>query len=132
LGLNDALIAIEAIGRDRRIAQPERIQLILLDSTLEIAFKEYLVNETDQSPSDKRLVDLFAARPAVQQEVEKHIHLPDSVWRQIDFYHRLRNKLIHERSFAGVTASQVSRFQRIVEGFLKRAFGLRIPRHDES
>jgi hypothetical protein len=131
-GLNDALVAIDAVGRERRIEHPERIQLILLDSTLEIALKEYLVNESGQPPSRERLKQLANNRPELQKEVNGRLPFPANELPRIEYYRGLRNALIHERSSAGIKPDDVNRYQRIVEGFLKRAFGFRFPRRTEE
>ena len=91
---------------------------------MEIAFKDYLVNESGHRYSDADLIRLFKNRKDVLDEVDKY--KPLAKWRaKIDFYYGLRCKLIHERSSAGITDQQVSDYREVVEELLKRLFGLR-------
>ncbi len=122
-GLYESIIATELIVR-QRLNQKNRIALILLDSTLEIGFKDYLVNESGQHYSDADLLKLFKNRKDVYDEVNKYV--PLSKWRaKIDYYYGLRCKLIHERASAGITDPEVSDYRQVVEQILNRLFGLR-------
>jgi hypothetical protein len=58
-GLYEGVIAADLISKQQRLEQKNRIALIVLDSTLEIAFKEYLVNESGAAYGDAQLLQLF-------------------------------------------------------------------------
>lgn len=105
--------------------QRNRISLILLDSTLEIAFKEFLVNDSGNSYSDAKLFDLFSNRSNVQKEVQKYVNFNPELWKKIDHYYRLRNKLIHERATVGISDSQIEDYRKVVQKILNRLFKLR-------
>jgi hypothetical protein len=54
-GLYEGVIADDLILKQKTLEQRNRIELIVLDSTLEITFKEYLVNESGVNYSDIQL-----------------------------------------------------------------------------
>jgi hypothetical protein len=104
--------------------QKNRIALILLDSTLEIAFKEYLVNDSGHHYSDTDLLKLFKNRKDVETEVDHYVPLARWI-AKIDYYYALRCKLIHERASAGISDQQVNDCRKVVQEVLKRLFNLR-------
>jgi hypothetical protein len=124
-GLVDAIIAADLIGKQRRLEQRNRIVLILLDSTLEIAFKEYLVHDSGQTYGDARLLSLFRNRGDVQNEIKRYVSIPAAIWNKIDHYYRLRNKLIHERATVGIGDFQVEDFRDVVERVLRKLYKLK-------
>ncbi len=78
-GLADGVVAAEYIRRKPGLDAGNRIALVVLDSTLEIAFKEFLVNESGGTYNDKRLLELFQNRKAVQDEIKTHRRFPKAV-----------------------------------------------------
>jgi len=127
-GLYESIIAADLIS-GQRLEQRNRITLIILDSSLEIAFKEYLVNEAKHHYSDIDLLRLFRNRKDVVDEVEKSVSLND-VRKKIDYYYGLRCKLIHERASAGITDTEINDYRHVVESVMKRLFGLRFSLED--
>ncbi len=73
-GLFEGVIAADFIFK-QSLEQKNRIALIVLDSTLEIAFKEYLVNESGVPYSDSKLLSLFSNRSVVHTEIKKYVQL---------------------------------------------------------
>jgi hypothetical protein len=122
-GLYEGVIAADLIAK-QRLEQRNRIALIVLDSTLEIAFKEYLVNESGVVYNDAKLLSIFNNRSSVQTEIKKYVKLSVVIWGKIDHYYRMRNKLVHERVTVGVSDHDVGDFRDVVEGVLKRLFKL--------
>lgn len=90
--------------------------LIVLDSTLEIAFKEYLVNESGKTYNDLQLLSIFNNRSAVHNEIKKYVKIKPATWKKIDHYYRLRCKLIHERVTVGIDDEQIQDFRELVPG----------------
>lgn len=123
-GLEESIVAVNIISK-LKLKQKNRINLILLDSTLEIAFKEFLVYESGEQYSETRLQNLFKNRVEVQQEVERHTSFPDDVWKKISFYYGLRTKLVHEKASAGITDEELEDYLSVVERVLEDLFGLR-------
>ena len=99
-----------------------------MDSTLEIAFKEYLVNESGVTYSDAKLLALFSNRTQVQNEVKKYVTLKPETWKKIEHY-RLRCKLVHERASVGISDEQLRYFRDVVESVLRKICKLRFTRN---
>jgi hypothetical protein len=124
IGLYESIVAVELIRR-QRLEQKNRIAIVLLDSTLEIAFKEYLVNESGHSYHSTDLVKIFQNRTTVQNEVKKYATtIKASTWAKIDYYYKLRCTLIHERAAAGITDSDVEDCLKVVQLVLWKLFKL--------
>jgi Histidine kinase-, DNA gyrase B-, and HSP90-like ATPase len=99
-GLYEGIVAADLISK-QHLEQKNRIALIVLDSTLEIAFKEYLVNDSGHVYNDAKLISLFANRNDVQNEIKKYVKISNDTWKKINHYYRLRCKLVHERVTVG-------------------------------
>lgn len=123
-GLYEGVIAADVIAR-QNLEQKNRISLIVLDSTLEIAFKEYLVNDSGQHYSDAKLLEIFGSRHKVHTEVKKYITLSDDTWKKITHFSNLRNKMIHQRATGGVSDQELRDFRRVVESVLKTLYKLK-------
>ncbi|MCK4527845.1 ATP-binding protein [candidate division WOR-3 bacterium] len=123
-GLYEGIIAVDLIFK-QKLEQKNRICLIILDSTLEIAFKEFLVNDSDRTYNDTKLLNLFNNRSFVHNEVKKYVKLSSNLWKKIEHYYRLRCKLIHERATVGIDDDQVEDFRDVVQKVLKKLFKLR-------
>ena len=122
-GLYETIIAIDLIFK-QRLEQKNRICLILLDSTLEIAFKEFLVNDSGKTYRDQELLRLFNNRSLVHDEIKKYTKL-GNLWKKIEHYYRLRCKLLHERATVGIDDSQIEDFREVVQTVLNKLFKLR-------
>lgn len=129
-GLYESVIAADIIFR-KKLEQKNRIALIVLDSALEIAFKEYLVNDSGIAYSDKRLFDLFKNRSDVHAEIKKYVKFFEETWGKIEYYYKLRCKLVHERASVGVTDEQVEKYKCLVEQVLKKLYKLNFTSKDE-
>jgi hypothetical protein len=123
-GLYEGIIAADLISKNQRLEQRNRIALIVLDSTLEIAFKEYLVNESGTFYRDAQLLSIFSSRKSVHDEIQKYVKIGADTWKKISHYYNLRNKLIHERSTVGVDEAQIQDFREVVEAVLKKLYKL--------
>ena len=123
-GLYEGVIAADLISK-QRLDQKNRIALIVLDSTLEIAFKEYLVNESGVTYNDAKLLAIFGNRTTVQCEMKKYVVIKATDWKKIDYYYRLRCKLVHERASVGVTDDQIHDFRDLTERVLRKLYKLK-------
>ncbi len=126
LGLYEGVVAADAISA-LRIRQKARIALIVLDSTLEIGLKDFLIHESGQHYTDADLVRLFARRHEVVQEVRRHRNdlLDAEGWRRVAYFYGLRCNLVHERSTSGVDERDVEEYRRLVQRILHDLFGIR-------
>lgn len=123
-GLYESIIATDIILK-QHLEQRNRIALILLDSTLEIAFKEYLVNESGNNYNDQKLLSLFKNRTDVQNEIKNYVKIKKDTWSKIDHYYRLRCKLIHERATVGIHDNEIKDFREVVEKILSKLYKLK-------
>jgi len=123
-GLYEGVIAADLISK-QRLEERNRIALIVLDSTLEIAFKEFLVNESGQVYNDAKLLSLFGNRSTVHGEVKQYVTFKPDVWKKIEYFYRLRNKLVHERASVGVQDTQINDFRGVVEKVLSKLYKLK-------
>ncbi|MBS1717793.1 MAG: ATP-binding protein [Armatimonadetes bacterium] len=107
------------------LAQKNRFALISIDSTIEIAFKEYLVNESNTYYTDTQLLQIFAKRHLVVAEIKKYVSLSQDQERKLKYYNDIRNKLIHERASVSISDSDIEAFRKLVEGLLTKLFGIK-------
>jgi predicted nucleic acid-binding protein len=121
-GLLDSIVAVDLIYK-HTLGQKNRISLILLDSTLEIAYKEYLVNEINIGST--RFKKISDNRSDIQKEVLKSINVPTATVQKIKHYYKLRCDLIHQRATPSISDSQVEDYRIIVEELLHDMFGLK-------
>ena len=130
LGLLETLGIIDFITK-QKLETKNRAALVLLDSNLEIALKEFIVNRDDLFPPrqypDSKIRHIFQSRTTVINEVSQHINFSPTLLRKISHYYGLRNKLIHERASVGITDQQVDDYRKIVEQVLRRLFRAKFP-----
>jgi hypothetical protein len=123
-GLYESVIAADLVFK-QKFEEKNRIVLIILDSALEIAFKEFLVNESGKVYTDASLLSIFINRTNVQTEIKKYVSISNTIWKKIDFYYKLRCKLIHERVTVGVHDNQIDDFRNTIEKVLGKLFKLK-------
>lgn len=122
VGLYESIIAVDMIFK-QRLEQKNRICLILLDSILEIAFKEFLVNESSERYNDQRLLQIYRNRETVHNEIKRFKEFDAEIWRKIDHYYRCRSKLVHERASVSISDAEVEDYREIVQYVLSQLFG---------
>lgn len=124
IGIYEAVVAVDWILK-QGFQQKNRLALILLDSTLEIAFKEYLVNDSGVSYSSKRIHDIFSDRTQVHNEVAKVVSIPNTDWKKIKHYYLMRCQLIHQRASVAISDPEIADFRKTVERVLRKLFSLK-------
>lgn len=120
-GLQDSIIAADLVS-NTSLSQKNRISLIVLDSTLEIAYKDYLVNE--QGMGAKPFKNICENRADVQKEVFKTITVTPATLKKINYYYKLRCDLIHQRVTPNISDQEIDDYRKIVEMLLNKMFGL--------
>ena len=125
VGLYEAIIAVEEIGK-LNLQQINRISLLILDSTLEIAFKEYLLNETGNRYSENRIASYN--RIDLQNEVKNNCRIKQSAWSIIDYYYLKRCDLVHKRATTQISDQELSNYRSTVEYSLSKMFKLNFNR----
>lgn len=123
-GLYEGVIAADLIFK-QRLEQKNRIALIVLDSTLEIAFKEYLVNDSGAAYSDAKLLNIFGNRHTVHAEIKKYVRISGADWKQVNHFYNTRCKLIHEKATSGISDDQVQNFRGLVERLLTKLYKIK-------
>lgn len=128
LGFIEAIAATEVLKR-QRFDTGNRMALIFLDSTYEIALKEFMVHSPKDFPinvyNDTKIKEIFKARHIVVKEITSKVSIPDELLRRASHYYDLRNKLIHERATVGVTDNDIRNYRDVIERILSILFGLR-------
>jgi hypothetical protein len=128
LGLIESLAMVDVIQRQRFETQ-NRISLILLDSNLEIALKEFIVHRQDLFPpkeyNDAEIRRLFSQRHLVTNAVLRKRPALKPLIEAANHFYNLRNKLIHERATVDVVDSDISNYRLTVERLLNALFDLR-------
>jgi hypothetical protein len=124
VGLFEGIVAVDYLGK-QNLSQRNRLNLIILDSTLEIAFKEFLVYESGNPYSEANISRIFCNRSLVHQEIKAFKLFDDDYWKQVNYYYGLRCKLVHERATVGITDDQIHEFRQLVEATLGALFGLK-------
>lgn len=126
-GLTEGIVAVDYLLRQRLVTK-NRIALILLDSTLEIAFKEYLVYGTGEPYTDEKLLNLFKVRHNVENEIKKYPIancIDNEEWNRIKYYYNLRCKLVHEKASVTIIEKDIQDYREIVEKILSNFFELK-------
>ena len=122
-GTYEAIIAVDEISK-LKIEQSNRIGLLILDSTLEIAFKDYLVNESGTSYAAGRLATIMGNRSDVHKEIRNHVSFRKGTWEKVNYYYNLRCELVHKRVAATLTDDDLKSYRELVEYMFKKMFKL--------
>lgn len=125
IGLYEGVVAAQMLTKSP-LRERNRIALIVLDSTLEIAFKDYLANETNNGISDKNLFEIALNRVLLVDRVTKESgNLIDVTTRQqLDYFYRLRCELVHKRADTGITPEHIESYRHLVQTLLNKMFGI--------
>lgn len=128
-GLYEGVIAEDIIFKQKKLVQKNRISLIVLDSTLEIAFKDYLANELEPPMGDPKLLNILGNRIDVQKEVKKTILKGNNtIWKKINYYYKARCDLIHKRANVTISDHDIQEYRKVVKIMLQEMFKLKFPR----
>jgi len=124
----EGIIAVETIKKQKTLSQKNRLVLIILDSTMEIAFKDYLAHDINQPMSESKLSGLFNNRIDVHKEVSKTIATSDlNLWKRLDYFFKMRCELIHKRASVNVSDEDIAKFQDSCEKLLNKMYSLQFP-----
>lgn len=106
--------------RSTGIQHRNRLALVLLDSGLEIAFKNFLEFEKSFNIPEGAMRE----REQLHKIVKKHTSFDDDVWRRIDFFYKMRCDLYHEESGKTMSDSLLKEFHELVELVIDQLFGV--------
>lgn len=121
-GLSDGVIATDLLYK-ARLSQKNRIALIVLDSTLEIALKDYLVYVRKIGQAKFRAI--IDNRAEVIKEIRSSSKIAEEDWEKLEYYYKLRCGLIHEKASAEIPDRDVVSYRVLVEKMLGELHGLR-------
>jgi histidine kinase/DNA gyrase B/HSP90-like ATPase len=128
VGLYEAIILGDNLINSN-FESKNRFALIILDSTLEIAMKEYLVHVVAKKTviGSSRLITMLQNRTQVEAEVKNYLgsKVPQTDWVLIDHYYKMRCNLIHQVSTADVKDSDIEKHRAVVEKVLGILFKLK-------
>jgi len=127
VGAYESLQVAEMLAGKKTLQQRNRIALIVLDSALEIAFKDFLAHEAKQPLGEQKLLDLFKDRESVHKEIEKTVLNGSQVWQRVRYYYKLRCELVHKRASVSVSDADIANFRSVVEKLLSQLFGINFP-----
>lgn len=120
-GLQDSIIAADMIFKSS-LVQKNRVCLVIIDSTLEIAYKEYILKE--QGMGSKTFKNISENRADVQKEVLKTISISNVDLKKLNHYYKLRCDLIHQKSTPTIDDSEIEDYRQIVCDLLLKMFGM--------
>jgi hypothetical protein len=123
LGILEAIAAVEIISR-QKLQTKNRIALLLLDSSFEIALKEFIVHTQGLNFGGRSLEKIFENRDEVISIVRQKITIHPKIIDKVKHYQLLRNKLIHERATVDVTDSDISNYMETIQHVLTLLFGM--------
>lgn len=129
-GLVETLTAVKLLRRSS-IETKNRQALILLDSALEIGFKNFLTYEKDIKLEKDNPILLYRDKlhKAVADKTEKLFNeepwTDEKVWKLIGFYYEARCDLYHEMAEKTLSDSSIDDFYELVCFVLDRLFAIR-------
>ncbi|EMP03943.1 ATP-binding protein [Leptospira santarosai] len=129
VGTYEVIVMTEGI-KSKNFETKNRIILILLDSSIEIAFKDYLTYKVKSHHyTDAALARIFDKRHSVHEEIRKYSNgiLDISDWNNLDYYYRLRCDLIHKRASAMVLDTDITKFTNLAKKIHKKLLGVKYP-----
>lgn len=128
IGLYEAIILGDNLI-NTNFESKNRFALIILDSTLEIAMKEYIVHviAKKRNIGSARLLTLLQNRTQVESEVKGYLRtkVSNADWLLIDHYYKMRCNLIHQVATADVKDSDIEKHRAVIEKVLGVLFKLR-------
>lgn len=122
-GHYEAIIAVNELPK-LRLEQNNRLSLLILDSSLEIAFKDYLINESGEVYSESRFATLMGNRSAVHTEIKRFLRLTPATWKKVEYFYKLRGELVHKRVSVSISDEDLKNFKETVQLILHKMFKL--------
>jgi len=120
-GIIDGLSASNLI-RSSNIENKNRLAFIVLDSTLEISFKNFIFNVKKLSGITE---STLRNREPLNKIVKKHTDFDQDTWDEVEYFYKIRTGLYHADSEKTVTNTVISDFQDTVEFFVNNLFSIK-------
>lgn len=106
-----------------KLENKNRFGLLLLDTCLEVAFRDYLLRVLDKKFSREQRSQL-TPRQNLVSAVKDNSTLPKDIWKSIDFFYDMRCALYHETASPEVTDSDIESFRETVATILHELHGI--------
>lgn len=124
-GLADNLAAAKLL-LDSRLESRNRLALIVLDSALEIAFREYLENVKKITGLDP---EEMKHREKLLKVMRRNSSIVDDDWTRLDFFYQLRCDCYHESASLTLSDSLIGEFYTLVSSSIDLLFDTTISAH---
>jgi len=124
-GIADNLAAAKLL-LDSVLESRNRLALILLDSALEIGFREYLENVKKITGLDD---DAMKHRENLIKVVGRNSKITEDDWTQIDFFYELRCNCYHESASLTLNDTLIAEFYTLVSSIVDLLFDVTISAH---
>lgn len=108
-GLLENVIATDLILKSK-LQNKNRYALILLDSCIEITFKEYIVNVLKHELNK----DKTKFREYLVKHLKDKTDFDEALWDKLNYYYGLRNQLYHERATPTLPTEDIIDFRQTV------------------
>ncbi|MDO8517170.1 MAG: ATP-binding protein [Nanoarchaeota archaeon] len=122
-GLIENVYLADLVQNKTILENKNRFVLILLDSCLEISFKDYLfyIKRISISKEDKESIKY---RDTLHKLVQKNSNLVTDIWPIIDYFYKLRCSLYHETSSPEITETDIENFRELISTILNELHGV--------
>ena len=125
IGLYEGIIGAHTLRYQKKLTTKNRQALILIDSAVEIAMKDFLVHESGHYYTDDELAKIMKSRHQVVTEVKKYKAFSTDLWKKLSWFYALRCKLVHERATAEISDAHIDDFTSVAETILHELHGLK-------
>lgn len=120
LGIIEALKSVSLI-RSSTLSSRNRLSMIMLDSTFEIALRQYLQNikKITLDPKEHR------PRHKLFEVAKKNITVPAEIWDHLDYYWQQRNPQYHQDANISVSDTVYQEFAELVCFMLDKMYNIK-------
>jgi len=120
--LIENIYVVDLILTKFKLENKNRFALLLLDTCLEVAFRDYLFRVLGLKFTKEQQRQL--SRENLQATVKSKANLSDDIWKSINFFYDLRCSLYHETASPEVTDSDIENFRELVATVLHELHGI--------
>jgi hypothetical protein len=121
--LVENVYVVDLILKKFKLENKNRFALILLDTCLEIAFRDYLFRVSGLKFTREQRKEL-TRREKLHSAVRDNSNLDKDIWKSVDFFYELRNSLYHEVACPEITDSDIENFRQLVATVLESLHGI--------
>jgi hypothetical protein len=123
--LVENIVVVDLIMQKIKLENKNRFALILLDTCLEVAFRDYLFRGSGIHFSREQRKE-FIQRKNLVSAVKDHSKLPPKIWKPLEFFYELRNSLYHETASPEITDTDIGNFRKLVGTVLRSLHGISV------